>query len=158
MRVLLLLYSLLHYCYCTALHCARTAGEYGVEFYANEPSRDGDTFTHMAQYLLAWQLPTGTTTPEGFRDMYNFENYAPSLGQVPLPYATDQYQPGSAPVPGLEQVKASGPYGQGRGPGGQHPTKPPPQFHYDPVAPWVPPVRSSLHMMTGDECSNMALV
>lgn len=83
------------------LWCVCCIGEYGVEFYANDPSRDGDTFTHMAQYLLAWQLPTGTTTPEGFRDMYNFENYAPSLGQVPLPYATDQYQPGSAAVRSL---------------------------------------------------------
>ncbi len=69
-----------------------------MEFYANEPMRDGDTFTHMAQYLLIWQLPTGTTTPEGLRDMYNYENYAPSLGAVPLVYATDQFLPGVAAV------------------------------------------------------------
>ena len=29
-------------------------GEYGLEIYANEPEREGDTFTHMCQYLTTY--------------------------------------------------------------------------------------------------------
>ena len=29
-------------------------GEYGLEIYANEPAREGDTFTHMCQYLVTF--------------------------------------------------------------------------------------------------------
>ena len=30
------------------------AGEYGLEVYANEPMREGDTYTHVCQYLCAF--------------------------------------------------------------------------------------------------------
>lgn len=30
------------------------AGEYGLEVYANEPLREGDTYTHVCQYLCAF--------------------------------------------------------------------------------------------------------
>ena len=29
-------------------------GEYGLEIYANEPDKEGDTFTHMCQYLCSF--------------------------------------------------------------------------------------------------------
>ena len=29
-------------------------GEYGLEIYANEPDREGDTFTHVCQYLASF--------------------------------------------------------------------------------------------------------
>ena len=29
-------------------------GEYGLEIYASEPARDGDTFTHICQHLVAY--------------------------------------------------------------------------------------------------------
>lgn len=31
-----------------------TVGEYGLEVYANEPIREGDTYTHVCQYLCAF--------------------------------------------------------------------------------------------------------
>ena len=31
-----------------------THGEYGLEIYANEPMKEGDTFTHICQYLCTW--------------------------------------------------------------------------------------------------------
>lgn len=31
-----------------------TVGEYGLEVYANEPIREGDTYTHVCQYLVAF--------------------------------------------------------------------------------------------------------
>ena len=31
-----------------------THGEYGLEIYANEPMKEGDTFTHICQYLCSW--------------------------------------------------------------------------------------------------------
>ena len=31
-----------------------THGEYGLEIYANEPMKEGDTFTHVCQYLCTW--------------------------------------------------------------------------------------------------------
>ena len=31
-----------------------TRGEYGLEIYANEPDREGDTFTHVCQYLASY--------------------------------------------------------------------------------------------------------
>ncbi|CAL8095195.1 unnamed protein product [Calicophoron daubneyi] len=39
-------------------------GEYGLEIYANEPA-EGDTYTHMCQYLLQYEAPPGwrPTTP-----------------------------------------------------------------------------------------------
>ncbi|CAH1783750.1 unnamed protein product, partial [Owenia fusiformis] len=35
------------------------AGEYGLEIYANDPAKDGDTFTHMCQYLVRYDDSTG---------------------------------------------------------------------------------------------------
>ena len=32
-------------------------GEYGVEIYGNDPSRDGDTYTHICQYYVHYADP-----------------------------------------------------------------------------------------------------
>uniref|UniRef100_A0A1I8JQS7 TGc domain-containing protein n=1 Tax=Macrostomum lignano TaxID=282301 RepID=A0A1I8JQS7_9PLAT len=58
-------------------------GEYGLEIYANEPS-DGETFTHMCQYLLHCEAPPGYagsyqgTTPPHL--MYNYNCETAQLG------------------------------------------------------------------------------
>uniref|UniRef100_A0A1I8GT12 TGc domain-containing protein n=1 Tax=Macrostomum lignano TaxID=282301 RepID=A0A1I8GT12_9PLAT len=66
-------------------------GEFGLEVYANEPA-DGDTFTHMCQYLLHYEAPpgyvggnqfAGTTPP---REMYNYNYEIAPLGDLPAPY------------------------------------------------------------------------
>ncbi|PAA47289.1 hypothetical protein BOX15_Mlig025622g3, partial [Macrostomum lignano] len=64
-------------------------GEYGLEIYANEPS-DGETFTHMCQYLLHCEAPPGYagsyqgTTPPHL--MYNYNCETAQLGDLPEPY------------------------------------------------------------------------
>ena len=37
-------------------------GEYGLEIYANEPE-EGDTYTHMCQYLIHYETPSGWRLP-----------------------------------------------------------------------------------------------
>ncbi|VDM00797.1 unnamed protein product [Schistocephalus solidus] len=95
-------------------------GEYGFEIYANEPE-DGKAFTHICQYLIHYEAPPGWTPPDtgrGYslpvssrsgassvnsleeregnsrvllRDMHNYGSEAPSIGQLPRPYACSQY-------------------------------------------------------------------
>ncbi len=54
---IIFLYILTCLCFCCQVHVAvqlPARGEYGLEIYANEPDREGDTFTHMCQYLCSY--------------------------------------------------------------------------------------------------------
>ncbi|BHF57666.1 hypothetical protein SprV_0100060900 [Sparganum proliferum] len=106
-------------------------GEYGFEIYANEPE-DGKAFTHICQYLVHYEAPPGWTPPDtgrGYslpvsprsgassmnsleerdgdsrvllRDMHNYGSEAPSIGQLPRPYACSQYAGAQSPGGYLE--------------------------------------------------------
>lgn len=77
-----------------------SAGEYGLEIYANDPTYEGDTYTHICQYMLYFQPPAGfrsklqshmpPATAKMYqanpRQMWNYEDHAPSIGTLPRPY------------------------------------------------------------------------
>ena len=84
-------------------------GEYGLEVYANEPSREGDTFTHMCQYLTSYtDRDFGTI----YGQVFDRSDLTSSMQATPLMYTaqgelfanptSDQqrYAPGGQMAPG----------------------------------------------------------
>ena len=67
-----------------------THGEYGLEIYANEPMKEGDTFTHICQYLCSW-------LEKDFRAQYgqvfDREDMAFANQTLPLSYTGKQLPP-----------------------------------------------------------------
>ena len=94
-------------------------GEYGLEIYANEPAKEGDTFTHMCQYLTSYtDRDFGTL----YGQVFDRSDLTSSMQATPLMYTAQgelfANQPGGAqrPGPGGQQVAPGGPIG---GPGGK---------------------------------------
>ena len=70
-------------------------GEYGLEVYANEPNKEGDTFTHMCQYLVSY---TDRDPNLMYGQVYDRHDFAPGMTSGPMAgqFAGSQYaaQPG----------------------------------------------------------------
>ncbi|XP_076461449.1 uncharacterized protein LOC143293941 [Babylonia areolata] len=78
-----------------------STGEYGIEVYGNDPSKDGDTYTHICQYYVHYASPD-----EQQRAFYQEspERRAAMESFTFTVAAPDAYQPGSV---GLESATAS---------------------------------------------------
>lgn len=81
-------------------------GEYGLEIYANEPAREGDTFTHICQYLATY---TDRNPRAVYGQVYDKDDlaYGNSTEPIPYNYAPEQYAAG----PG-DQLRAGPPGGK----------------------------------------------
>ncbi len=93
-----------------------TRGEYGLEVYANEPSREGDTFTHMCQYLTSY---TDRDFGSTYGQVFDRSDLNPQYQASPLQY----HPPGATFVAAPGDQSRAGP-GQGPqygGPPGQGP-------------------------------------
>lgn len=114
--------------YITAQLPAR--GEYGLEVYANEPSREGDTFTHMCQYLTSF---TDRDFGALYGQVFDRADLGPSYQAAPLEYAppgaTFTAMPGDTTRPGppgvqyrgtgpSQEVASASPMQYGAAPGG----------------------------------------
>ena len=106
-----------------------TVGEYGLEVYANEPIREGDTFTHVCQYLVAF-------TDRDFGTLYGqvFDRTDLAYGMQATPqlynspggqFATLQAGQGMQQRPGPGQGPPGAYSSQGQGPPGAYPS----QYH-----------------------------
>ncbi|KAF6768813.1 Kyphoscoliosis peptidase [Paragonimus kellicotti] len=88
-------------------------GEYGLEIYANEPA-EGDTYTHMCQYLIHYEAPAGwrPTTP---RLTASGSDAGPSPQAMQSWHPNDStgdnasYQPGDASRWSASNVQPAGP-------------------------------------------------
>ncbi|KAF8560968.1 Kyphoscoliosis peptidase [Paragonimus westermani] len=88
-------------------------GEYGLEIYANEPA-EGDTYTHMCQYLIHYEAPVGwrPTTP---RLTASGSDAGPSPQAMQSWHPNDStgdsasYQPGDASRWSASNVQPAGP-------------------------------------------------
>ncbi|KAF7261959.1 Kyphoscoliosis peptidase [Paragonimus skrjabini miyazakii] len=88
-------------------------GEYGLEIYANEPA-EGDTYTHMCQYLIHYEAPAGwrPTTP---RLTASGSDAGPSPQAMQSWHPNDStgdnasYQPGDASKWSASNVQPAGP-------------------------------------------------
>lgn len=56
-------------------------GEYGLEVYANEPSKEGDTFTHMCQYLVSY---TDRDPDQMYGQVYDRQDFAYGTSADPM--------------------------------------------------------------------------
>ena len=68
-------------------------GEYGLEIYANDPAKDGDTYTHICQYFVHFDSPDVQAKA--------FYQEAPERQMKAQPQATmdqQKYAPGSQMV------------------------------------------------------------
>ena len=68
-------------------------GEYGLEIYANDPAKDGDTYTHICQYFVHFDSPD--------QQAKAFYQEAPERQMKAQPQATmdqQKYAPGSQMV------------------------------------------------------------
>lgn len=97
-----------------------TTGEYGLEVYANEPIREGDTFTHMCQYLVSFtDRDFGTL----YGQVFDRSDLAYGMQATPQTYSTPGGQFATLPGQGMNRM---GPQDGGRGgpPGGKgYPTQ-----------------------------------
>ena len=76
-------------------------GEYALEVYGNDPAKDGDTFTHMCQYLLAYP---DSDRKEGSGDLKSYQTYSQTSSYSTsstssTTYGQDGYQVGSSSLP-----------------------------------------------------------
>ena len=94
-------------------------GEYGLEVYANEPAREGDTFTHMCQYLVSFtDRDFGTL----YGQVFDRSDLAYGMQATPMLYSSATTGYATQPGPGGRMYQgAGGP--PGGGPGGKYPTQ-----------------------------------
>lgn len=62
-----------------------TVGEYGLEVYANEPVREGDTYTHVCQYLCAF---TDRDFGAVYGQVFDRADLAHGMQASPMTYTT----------------------------------------------------------------------
>jgi len=80
------------------------SGEYALEVYANDPSRDGNTYTHVCQYLLV-RPDRGDASYDGFfqspeySECYNVYGLQEPL--KPVSMSMEQLARGKDPPPSL---------------------------------------------------------
>lgn len=86
-----------------------TTGEYGLEVYANEPIREGDTFTHMCQYLVSFtDRDFGTL----YGQVFDRTDLAYGMQATPQTYSSPGGQFATLPGQGMQRM---GPQDGGRG-------------------------------------------
>ena len=89
-------------------------GEYGLEIYANEPMREGDTYTHVCQYLVSF---TDREFGALYGQVFDRSDLAYGMQATPMLYSSPGGQFSTLPGAGMSR---SGPQDQGRlGPGGK---------------------------------------
>ena len=75
-------------------------GEYGLEIYANEPIREGDTYTHVCQYLLSF---TDKDFAAVYGQVFDRSDLAYGMQAAPSTYSTPGGQFGTLPMAGANK-------------------------------------------------------